>query len=125
VTNVGAGAYSIDGSSNPTLNLLRGFTYQFSVNASGHPFWIQTVSGAYSSGNIYSSGVTNGGAAVGTITFAVPYDAPNTLYYVCQNHSSMQGVISINDVGPVGPQGPQGPAGEVVDYIHPFLFIGI
>lgn len=27
--------------------------------------------------------------------------------------------------GPQGPQGPQGPAGEVVDYIHPFLFIGI
>ncbi len=27
--------------------------------------------------------------------------------------------------GAAGPQGPQGPAGEVVDYIHPFLFIGI
>jgi hypothetical protein len=37
----------------------------------------------------------------------------------------MQGVINISDVGPIGPQGPQGPAGEVVDYIHPFLFIGI
>jgi hypothetical protein len=97
VTNVGSGAYSIDGSSNPTLNLLRGFTYQFSVSASGHPFWIQTVSGAYSSGNIYSSGVTNNGTQVGTITFAVPYDAPSTLYYVCQYHSSMQGTINLID----------------------------
>jgi hypothetical protein len=111
VTNVGAGAYSIDGSSNPTLNLLRGFTYQFSVNASGHPFWIQTVSGAYSSGSIYSSGVTNGGAAVGTITFAVPYNAPSTLYYVCQFHSSMAGTINISDVGPQGAQGTAGAQG--------------
>ena len=85
--------------------MLRGFTYAFNVNASGHPFWIQTVSGAYSSGNIYNSGVTNNGVQVGTLTFAIPYDAPSTLYYVCQNHSLMQGVINISDVGPQGPQG--------------------
>jgi len=105
VTNSVSSAYLIDGSSNPTLNLLRGFTYAFNVNASGHPFWIQTVSGAYSSGNIYNSGVTNNGVQVGTLTFAIPYDAPSTLYYVCQNHSLMQGVINISDVGPQGPQG--------------------
>jgi hypothetical protein len=102
VTNSGASAYLIDGASNPTLTLIRGFTYNFSVNASGHPFWIQTVAGAYSSGNIYSTGITNGGAAVGTITFTVPYDAPNTLYYVCQFHSSMAGTINIKDVQPSG-----------------------
>ena len=102
VTNSGASAYLIDGVSNATLTLIRGFTYNFSVNASGHPFWIQTVAGAYSSGNIYSTGITNGGAAVGTITFTVPYDAPNTLYYVCQFHSSMAGTINIKDVQPSG-----------------------
>ena len=37
VTNNGNSNYVIDGSSNPTLNLLRGFTY-FNINASGHPF---------------------------------------------------------------------------------------
>jgi hypothetical protein len=111
VTNSGVSAYTIDGSSNPTLNLLRGFTYTFSVNASGHPFWIQTVAAPYSSGNVYSSGVTNNGAQVGTITFAVPYNAPNTLYYVCQYHSSMAGTINISDVGPQGPQGFQGVQG--------------
>ena len=90
---------------------MRGFTYEFDVNASGHPFWIQTVPAPYSSGNVYNSGVTNNGAQVGKITFAVPYDAPSTLYYVCQFHSSMTGTININDVGPIGPQGPQGVAG--------------
>jgi hypothetical protein len=90
---------------------LRGFTYEFDVNASGHPFWIQTVPTPYSSGNVYNNGVTNNGAAVGKIIFAVPYDAPNTLYYVCQFHGSMAGTINITDVGPIGPTGPTGPSG--------------
>ena len=34
VTNSGSSAYVIDGSNNPTLNLLRGFTYTFNINAS-------------------------------------------------------------------------------------------
>jgi len=86
--------------------------YTLAVNASGHPFWIQTVSGAYSSGNIYNTGVTNNGAAVGSIVWEVAFDAPNTLYYVCQFHSSMQGTINVTDgVGPTGATGPSGPAG--------------
>ena len=91
--------------------MLRGFTYVFNVNASGHPFWLQTVAAPYSSGNVYSTGVTNGGAQVGLITFTVPYNAPSTLYYVCQNHGSMSGQINISDVGPTGPTGPSGPSG--------------
>jgi hypothetical protein len=38
VTNSGASAYLIDGASNPTIQLLRGFTYEFNVDAAGHPF---------------------------------------------------------------------------------------
>ena len=48
------------------LYLARGQTYEFNVNASGHPFHIQTSSGAYNSGNLYTTGVTNAGAAVGS-----------------------------------------------------------
>lgn len=97
ITNDGASAYLIGGVSNGTISLVRGNTYNLNINASGHPFWIQTVTGAYSSGNIYSSGITNNGAQTGTITFVVPNDAPNTLYYVCQFHSSMQGTINITN----------------------------
>jgi hypothetical protein len=98
VTNSGVGAYLIDGSSNPTVTLYRGVTYTFSINASGHPFYIQTVSGAYSSGNVYTSGVTGGGTQVGTLTFTVPLDAPSNLYYVCQNHSSMNGAFLVQNL---------------------------
>lgn len=96
VTNSGASAYTINSSSNPTLNLKRGGTYTFEVNASGHPFWIKTAA-VTGTGSDYSSGVTNNGAAVGTVTFTVPLDAPNTLYYICQFHSSMQGTINITN----------------------------
>jgi hypothetical protein len=98
VTNSGAGSYIIDGQeSNPTISLIRGNTYNLVINANGHPFWIQTVSGGYSSNDIYSSGVTNNGIETGIIIFVVPNDAPNTLYYACQYHSSMQGMITITD----------------------------
>jgi hypothetical protein len=95
VTNSGASDYIINSESDPTLTLQRGGTYTFNVSAGGHPFWIQTVSGAYSSGNIYNTGVTNNGTQNGTITFTVPNNAPSTLYYVCQFHSSMRGTINI------------------------------
>ena len=95
VTNSGAGTYTINGATNPTFSFLRGHRYVINVSATGHPFWIQTVAGAYSSGNIYNTGVTNNGAQSGTIIFEVPYDAPNNLYYVCQYHSSMAGSITV------------------------------
>jgi len=98
------GSYIIGGSPNPIISLVRGNTYNLTINASGHPFWIQTVSGAYSSNNIYSSGVTNNGSENNTITFVVPNDAPNTLHYVCQYHSGMNGSITIINPSPVSPQ---------------------
>jgi len=113
VTNSGSGSYTINGATNPTISFIRGHRYVINVNATGHPFWIQTVSGAYSAGNVYSNGITNGGTDNGTIIFEVPYNAPQ-LYYVCQYHSSMQGSITVSDLGPTGAtgatgsQGPQG-----------------
>lgn len=97
VTNSGSGSYTINTQSNPTLTLVRGSTYTFNINANGHPFHIQTVNSAYSSSDVYTSGVTNPGAQVGTVTFTVPNGAPNTLYYVCQYHSAMRGTINIID----------------------------
>jgi hypothetical protein len=98
VTSSGMSDWLIDGASDPTLTLYRGVTYYFNINATGHPFYIQTVSGAYSSGNVYTSGVTGGGTQVGTLTFTVPLDAPNDLYYVCQNHSTMAGAFLIKNL---------------------------
>ena len=96
VTNNGSSNYVIGGNSNPTLNLLRGYTYTFIINASGHPFWIKTAL-TTGTGNAFNTGVTNNGTDVGTITFVVPNNAPDILYYVCQYHSSMQGQINISN----------------------------
>ena len=110
VVNSGASSYTINGSNNPTLSFIRGHRYVINISASGHPFWIQTVSGGYSSGNVYNSGLTNNGTDNGTIIFEVPFDAPQ-LYYACQYHSSMAGSISVSNLGPTGPIGPTGPTG--------------
>ena len=94
VTNAGAGAYVINGSSNPSLTLQRGVSYKFQVSASGHPFWIKTAA-VTGTGSAYSTGVTNNGSESGTIVFNVPLDAPDTLYYICQYHGSMVGTLNI------------------------------
>ena len=84
-----------DGDDNATLYLYRGFTYKFAVNSPGHPFHIQTSSGAYNASNLYTDNITNPGTQSGTITWTVQMDAPSTLYYVCQYHSAMAGTINI------------------------------
>ena len=38
-------------------------------------------------GNQYTDGVTNNGAAQGNVDFVVPQDAPDLIYYQCQYHS--------------------------------------
>lgn len=94
VVNSGASSYLINGVSNPTLSLTRGQEYIFNINSIGHPFWIKT-SQTTGTSNSYDTGVSNNGTSSGQITFIVPCDAPSTLYYICQFHGSMSGVINI------------------------------
>jgi hypothetical protein len=95
ITNNGSGSYTVNGVANGLVSFERGKKYRIHMNASGHPFWIQTVSGAYSSGNVYSTGITNGGEDVGYILVELSQNAPDNLYYACEFHSSMQGSISV------------------------------
>ena len=106
ITNNASGAYEFAATGigftvardNPTLYLTKGKNYRFSVNASGHPFFIKTVNST-GVGNSYNDGVINNGVAVGIITFKIPYDAPDILYYNCQYHSSMNGEIRVGGAG--------------------------
>ena len=95
ISNSGVGAYFVNGVSNGLITFEKGKKYRIHINASGHPFWIQTVSGAYSAANVYSFGITNGGAQVGHILVELPQNAPDNLYYACEYHSSMAGSISV------------------------------
>jgi hypothetical protein len=98
VDPVGNSAYAVDGINNQTIWVVRGNTYTFTVNAQNHPFWINTVS-APGTGNAYSTGVTNNGTETGVVTLVVSATAPNTLYYNCQYHPRMAGVINVVDAG--------------------------
>ena len=80
----------------PNLTLERGYTYSFTLNTAGHPFRIQTNNEVGASGVLYSSGLTHtenstsvtGDAAQGkesgVLSFKVPFDAPDVLYYRCE-----------------------------------------
>ena len=100
VTSSGSSSYLISengvslSGNNPSISLQRGKYYVFNINASGHPFNINTQNSTGTS-YLYSSGITGQGAQSGSLTFSVPQSAPNTLYYNCQYHSSMAGIINI------------------------------
>jgi hypothetical protein len=101
VTNSGSSAYIFNGedltnSQNPSITLTRGETYTFTVDSPGHPFLIKTAQST-GTGSTYDDGVNNNGTASGTVTFTVPTNAPNSLFYICQFHSSMTGEITIVD----------------------------
>ncbi len=97
VRNQGNSAYVIDFANNPTLTLQRGNTYVFNLTLSDvYPFWIKTAPTTGLS-DVYSSGVQRNGATTGLVTFTVPQNAPDTLYYAAENQSNMHGTLNIVD----------------------------
>lgn len=103
VTNSGTSAFVIDYENNPTLKLVRGNTYVFNLTRNEYAFYIKTDP-TLGTTNQYTSGVTNNGAVTGNITFTVPQDAPDTLYYTNDLIKNLQGTIEIvNAVPGTGP----------------------
>ena len=97
---VSSGKYHLDGSSNPSLKLKRGYVYYFDATdstTSSHPLLLSSSSSGGNTNGEYTNGVTNSQTENGTLTFQVPSDAPSTLYYVCAYHSGMGGEITISD----------------------------
>jgi len=89
----------------PTLYMTRGQTYKFTYSgfaSSDHPLYLATTgSSAWAAGannNQYTSGVTS---QSDSLEFAVPSDAPDTLYYHCGLHAGMGGTIEIYDSGAI------------------------
>jgi hypothetical protein len=99
VVPVCCAGWIINGQTNPTLHLIRGHTYIFEVHSAPlHPFVFKTVQGA-GTGNVYTSGVMGSEpcTATCTVTFTVPTNAPNTLFYQCENHALMTGPMQITN----------------------------
>jgi hypothetical protein len=77
--------------------LFRGQTYIFDVNSPGHPFSLKTER---SEGSLdrYTQGVTGNGTEVGQVTFEVPDNSPDVMYYVSENAIDTAGVFHILDI---------------------------
>ena len=105
--------YYINNKEAPSLILIRGNTYNFKFSSpesstigysnADHPFYISTGTawsqGAYT--NEYTGGVAGSRAYYGgtssVLTFKVPSNAPDTLYYHCGNHNKMGSKFVIID----------------------------
>jgi hypothetical protein len=87
----------------PTLFLEKGITYTINLSVSNHPFRIQKNS-EKEGGILYNNGLSHSDGSEGqsaqdkesgTLTFTVPNDAPDLLYYRCSLHDAMVGTINI------------------------------
>jgi hypothetical protein len=102
VTNNNSSSWNIDYQPNPTLTLIRGNTYVFDLSQTfPWAFYIKTA-GSLGTTNIYNSILPNGtqaifnnGGSSGLITFTVPQDAPDTLYYCNDLQFNLRGQINI------------------------------
>ena len=76
----------------PDLTFKVGDVVTFSVNASGHPFYLKTVAGTGTGNQI---DVNNNGTTSGDIVWTP--SAKGTFFYQCSLHSGMVGTITIKD----------------------------
>jgi hypothetical protein len=95
VTTANGSVYQFDITSgdNPSISFIRGATYKFDYSShTGHPLLFSSTN-PDSSTTAYTDGTS---IANNVISFTVPHNAPDTLYYYCSNHpTSMNGSISV------------------------------
>ena len=107
VTNSGASAYLFDqySGNNPEVYAINGTTIAFKLNASGHPFLVQTGAGVnYDTGLVHvttTGTVTTGASAQGkdsgTLYWKIPSVISGSYRYQCSIHGAMVGNITIKN----------------------------
>ena len=93
VVNNGSGAYTLSGGAtgdNSNVDIVVGQTVNFTVNASGHPFYIRDSNGG---ANVSSPAATGQGATSGVVSWTP--NTAGTYYYQCGNHAAMVGTITV------------------------------
>ena len=66
------------------------------INSPGHPFYIQSSPAPLDFQSVIFSGIQNNGTDSGTIIWNLSNVEPGTYYYVCQNHPTMTGTITVS-----------------------------
>ena len=95
IDNGGVNKYFIDSVQQKSLVLKSGKTYTF-IYPAGHPLrFSQTTDGTHNSGMSYVTDVDI--LSTTTVTLKVTSSTPKTLYYFCEIHSGMGGIIKIVD----------------------------
>lgn len=116
--------YVIDGDQGAELTLVRGETYEFQMSGVSalHPFYISTSSAGGDGGaSAYDDGVTgNGASGNSTLTFTIPMDAPDLLWYQCMNHGQMGWRLTITN--PVATEDQAQPLALALDPAYPNPF---
>ncbi len=83
---------------NPTIRLYRGQTYKFRVNTPGNPFTIKTARTEGNADEYVSDLLINNSIESGIISFTVPYDAPDVLYYMSTADADLGGVFHVDSI---------------------------
>ena len=85
---------------NPVVKLYRGQTYIFNIKSPGEPFSIKTARTTGSQERYIEStqAIDNFGVMDGTITFVVPENAPDILYYVSERDNNIGGIFQIYNI---------------------------
>jgi plastocyanin len=108
--------YNIDQYSgdNPAIYAISGTTIAFNLQVgSSHPFLIQNNTGSWanittanlihvSTSGVVSTGSSAQGQVSGTLYWKIPISVSGTFRYICQNHSTMVGVITITPKDNIG-----------------------
>jgi len=108
--------YNIDQYSgdNPAIYAISGTTIAFNLQVGGsHPFLIQTNTGSWanittanlihvSTSGVVSTGSAAQGQTSGTLYWKIPISVSGTFRYICQNHSSMVGSITVSPKNNIG-----------------------
>ena len=107
--------YNIDQYSgdNPAIYAISGTTIAFNLQQGGsHPFLLQTNTGSWanitttnlihvSTSGVVSTGSSAQGQISGTLYWKIPSSVSGTFRYICQNHSSMVGTITVKDIAAI------------------------
>ncbi len=83
---------------NPTIRLFRGQTYKFDISSPGNPLSIKTARSSGTSSRYTPFGLSGIAISAGTITFTVPFDAPDVLYYQSETDVDLGGVFQIQSI---------------------------